>query len=99
MACYIYAYHDFWKKLSCSLGSVYRAATDGMDAGQVANSHGRLILQLGGSRNIFSEPLEQLASHNGADMYKYNMLYTFKINQHVLTPTSSYYIKKYSFFI
>ena len=42
----------------------------------------------GGSRNIFSEPLEQLASHNGADMYKYNMLYTFKINQDVLTPES-----------
>ena len=40
----------------------------------------------GGSRNIFSEPLEQLASHNGADMYKYNMLYTLKINQDVLTP-------------
>ena len=34
----------------------------------------------------FSESLEQLASYNGADMYKYNMLYTFKINQDVLTP-------------
>ena len=32
--------------------------------------------------------LEQLASHNGADMYKYNILYTFKINQDVLTPES-----------
>ena len=28
------------------------------------------------------------ASYNGADMYKYNMIYTFKINQHVLTPES-----------
>ena len=36
----------------------------------------------------FSESLEQLASYNGADMYKYNMLYTFKINQDVLTPES-----------
>ena len=36
----------------------------------------------------FSESLEQLASHNGADMYKYNILYTFKINQDVLTPES-----------
>ena len=36
----------------------------------------------------FSESLEQLASYNGADMYKYNMLYIFKINQDVLTPES-----------
>ena len=36
----------------------------------------------------FSESLEQLASYNGADMYKYNMIYTFKINLHVLTPES-----------
>ena len=36
----------------------------------------------------FSESLEQLASYNGADMYKYNMIYTFKINQDVLTPES-----------
>ena len=39
---------------------------------------------------LFSESLEQLASYNGADMYKYNMLYTFKINQDVLTPESLY---------
>ena len=32
--------------------------------------------------------LEHLASYKGADMYKYNMLYTFKINQDVLTPES-----------
>ena len=39
---------------------------------------------------LFSEPLEQLASYNGADMYKYNMLYIFikEINQDVLTPES-----------
>ena len=36
----------------------------------------------------FSESLEQLASYNEADMYKYNMLYTFKINQDVLAPES-----------
>ena len=41
----------------------------------------------------FSESLEQLASYNGADMYKYNMIYTFKINQDVLPP-ESYYTKK-----
>ena len=40
----------------------------------------------------FSESLEQLASYNGADMYKYNMIYTFKINQDVLTP-ESYLVK------
>ena len=39
---------------------------------------------------IFSESLEQLASYNGADMHKYNLIYTFKINQHVLTPESYY---------
>ena len=36
----------------------------------------------------FVRSLEQLASYNGADMYKYNMIYTFKINQNVLTPES-----------
>ena len=35
-----------------------------------------------------SEFLEQLASGNRADMYKYNMVYTLKINEHVLTPES-----------
>ena len=39
----------------------------------------------------FSESLEQLASYNGADMYNYNMLYTFKINEDVLTPESLVY--------
>ena len=37
---------------------------------------------------IFSESLEQLASYNGADMHKYNMLYPLKINQDVLAPES-----------
>jgi len=37
---------------------------------------------------LFSKPLEQLAPYNGADMYKYNMIYTYKINQHVMTPES-----------
>ena len=40
------------------------------------------------AETVFSESLEQLASYNGADMYKYNMLYTFKINQDVLAPES-----------
>ena len=29
--------------------------------------------------------LEHLAMYNGADMHKYNTLYTHKLNQHVLT--------------
>ena len=32
--------------------------------------------------------LEHLASDNGADMHKYNTLYTHKLNWHVLTPES-----------
>ena len=44
---------------------------------------------------LFSEPLEQLASYNGADMHKYNMLYTIKFIEHVLTH-ESYYIKRLS---
>ena len=36
-----------------------------------------------------SESLEQPASYNGADMYKYNPLYTQILNWHVLTPESS----------
>ena len=48
----------------------------------------------------FSESLEQLASYNGADMYKYNMLYTFKINHDVFTPESySYKINASHLFI
>ena len=42
------------------------------------------------NKKHFPEFLEQLASYNGADMYKYNMIYTFKINQDVLTPESGY---------
>jgi len=45
------------------------------------------------AETIFSESLEQLASYNGADMHKYNLIYTFKINQHVLTPESYYRTK------
>ena len=39
-----------------------------------------------------SEFLEHLASDNGADMHKYNTLYTHKLNWHVLTPGSVYAI-------
>ncbi len=77
ISCYNYAYHDFWKKLSCSRDSVHRIATAGMDAGCVANSHGGLILQRWRKQKyFFSESLEQPASDNGADMHKYNMIYT-----------------------
>ena len=34
--------------------------------------------------------LEHPASYNGADMHKYNTLYTRKLSWHVLTPTSYY---------
>ena len=36
-----------------------------------------------------SEFLEHLVSDNGADMHKYNTLYTHRLNIHVLTPESS----------
>ena len=39
----------------------------------------------GGRKKPLSEFLEHLASDNGADMYKYNMLYTIKFKAHVLT--------------
>ena len=39
-------------------------------------------------RKPLSEFLEHLASDNGADMYKYNTLYTHTLNWHVLPPTS-----------
>ena len=45
------------------------------------------------NNNHFSESLEQLASYNGADMYKYNILYTIKLIEHVLTPESIKLIK------
>ena len=35
--------------------------------------------------------LEHLASDNGADMHKYNTLYTRTLNHHVLTSTSYSY--------
>jgi len=39
-------------------------------------------------RKPISEFLEHLASYNGADMHKYNTLYTRTLSWHVLTPTS-----------
>ena len=41
-------------------------------------------------RKHLSESLEQLASYNRADMYKYNMLYTLNVNLHVLTQKLYY---------
>ena len=32
--------------------------------------------------------LEHLASYNGADMHKYNTLYTYGLAEHILTPES-----------
>ena len=40
-------------------------------------------------RTPLSEFLEHLASDNGADMHKYNTLYTQRLHRHVLTPESS----------
>ena len=39
-------------------------------------------------RKPISEFLEHLASDNGADMHKYNMLYTHILAEHILTPES-----------
>ena len=39
-------------------------------------------------RTSLSEFLEHLASDNGADMHKYNMLYTHILAEHILTPES-----------
>ena len=36
IAYYIYAYHDFWKKLRCSYNSVHTLARTGTDAGSEA---------------------------------------------------------------
>ena len=33
--------------------------------------------------------LEHLASYNGADMHKYNTLYTHRLAQHVFAPESN----------
>ena len=41
-----------------------------------------------------SEFLEHLASDNGADMHKYNTLYTHSLNQHALTSESSHTKKR-----
>ena len=40
------------------------------------------------NKKHLSESLEHLASYTGADMYKYNMLYTIKFIEHVLTHES-----------
>ena len=46
----------------------------------------------GGRKKPLSEFLEHLASDNGADMYKYNTLYTARYTQHVLSPEYLYTI-------
>ena len=82
-------YHDFWEKLRCSWNSVLYIAKSGMDADlEAMHTWKYALLRWRINRKHLSEFLEQLASYNGADMYKYNMLYTFKINKHVLTPES-----------
>ena len=52
--------------------------------------HTRMYAGFGGERieRPLSEFLEHLASDNGADMHKYNALYTRTLSWHVLTPTS-----------
>ena len=46
---YIYAYHDFWKKLRCSWNSVHTLARTGTDAGSEA-MHTRMYACFGGGR-------------------------------------------------
>ena len=55
--------------------------------------HTRMYAGFGGERieRPLSEFLEHLASDNGADMHKYNTLYTRTLSLHVLTPTSFYH--------
>ena len=59
-----------------------------MDTDLDAIAHGRAFGIVGGRKNSLSECLEQPASDNGVDMYKYNTAYTFKLNWHVLAPES-----------
>ena len=47
-------------------------------------------------RKPISEFLEHLASYNGADMHKYNTLYTCTLSWHVLAPTSCNCTTKHS---
>ena len=51
---------------------------------------GCILFFSGERRKPLSELLEPPASDNGADMYKYNTLYTHKSDRHVLTPESCY---------
>ena len=53
--------------------------------------HTRMYAGFGGERieRPLSEFLEHLASDNGADMHKYNTLYTHRLIMHVLTPESA----------
>ena len=88
MTCYIYAYRDFWKMRGCSWHSVYHIAKVSMDADLDAIAHGWASGIGGGHRNNLSECLEQPASDNGVDMYKYNTSYICKLNWRVLTPES-----------
>jgi len=52
--------------------------------------HTLMYAGFGGERieRPLSEFLEHLASDNGADIHKYNTLYTRTLSWHVLTPTS-----------
>ena len=79
------------EKLSCSLDSAHFLAKGSIRAALEA-MHTRMyaFLRWRADRKHISESLEHLASYNGADMYKYNMLYTLNLNQHVLTPESRY---------
>ena len=81
----IYSYRDFWEKHSCFWCSAHIPAKAGTDAGLAATSHGWLFCSDGDCfLLLLSEFLEHLASYNGADMHKYNLLYTK--NQPVWTP-------------
>ena len=52
--------------------------------------HTLMYAGFGGERieRPLSEFLEHLASDNGADIHKYNTLYTHRVNWHVLTSES-----------
>ena len=78
---YIYAYHDFLEKLRCSYNSAKSLAKSSTDAALEAMHTGMYaLLRWQMYRIPFAEFLEQLASDNGADMHKYNTLYTRTLN-------------------
>ena len=85
---YIYAYHDFGRSLDV-LRTLFTLARTGTDAGSEA-MHTRMydLFRWRTYRKTLPEFLEHLASDNGADIHKYNTLYTHRLNRHVLTPTS-----------